>query len=94
MVVGPATVILLTKLFEKMFFLNSFFSNSRGPNEAVLVGSDQPRVNATTLTKGLYVFQLTAWDDSGVSASDNVTVNVLQRKFFFSSTAYCCLHIA
>lgn len=52
----------------------------RGPNAAVLIGNDEPRVNATGLTKGEYVFQLTAWDDSGVSGSDNVTVSVRQSK--------------
>lgn len=53
----------------------------RGPSDAVLNGSDQPQVNVTALTKGLYVFQLTAWDDSGVSGNDNVTVSVRQSKF-------------
>lgn len=51
-----------------------------GPNTAVLFGHDQPQVNVTSLTKGLYVFQLTAWDDSGVSGVDNVTVSVLQKE--------------
>ncbi|XP_046464140.1 dyslexia-associated protein KIAA0319-like protein [Daphnia pulex] len=51
-----------------------------GPNTATLVGNDQPQVNVTGLTKGLYVFQLTAWDDSGVSGIDNVSVSVLQKE--------------
>nr|CAG4650724.1 EOG090X00QS [Simocephalus serrulatus] len=52
----------------------------QGPSDAVLNGSDQPQVNVTALIKGLYVFQLTAWDDSGVSGNDNVTVSVRQRE--------------
>lgn len=52
----------------------------RGPNEAVLVGSDRPIVNATGLTKGEYVFRLTAWDDVGTSGNDTVNVKVIQSK--------------
>lgn len=46
----------------------------------MLVGNDQAQVNVTGLTKGMYVFQLTAWDDSGVNGFDNVSVSVLQSK--------------
>nr|CAG4643003.1 EOG090X00QS [Ilyocryptus agilis] len=52
----------------------------QGPNDAVLLVNDRPQVNATGLTKGQYVFQLTAWDESGASGNDTVSVTVLQKE--------------
>ena len=46
----------------------------------MLVGNGEAQVNVTGLKKGMYVFQLTAWDDSGVNGFDNVSVSVLQSK--------------
>nr|CAG4648482.1 EOG090X00QS [Polyphemus pediculus] len=51
-----------------------------GPNEAVLTGNEKPVVNASVLTKGIYVFQLTAWDGTGAHSNDTVTVTVTQRE--------------
>lgn len=68
-------------LYYLSFINNFIYSLFRGPNAAILLGSDLPRVNVTGLTKGEYLFQLTAWDDSGVSGSDNVTILVKQSKF-------------
>nr|CAG4636763.1 EOG090X00QS [Ceriodaphnia reticulata] len=80
----PSTWVILdgskSRAIDDIGIHKWLWTQLQGPNEAVLVGSDQPRVNATTLTKGQYVFQLTAWDDSGVSAADNVTVSVLQQE--------------
>jgi hypothetical protein len=58
-----------------------FVKFNRGPNAASLFGSDQPKVNVTGLTKGTYVFQLTAWDDSGANGNDTVVVTVIQSNF-------------
>ena len=56
----------------------------RGPNELVFSPSnDKAQVNATALTKGNYVFQLTAWNVAGFNSSDNVSVTVIQSKFYF-----------
>ncbi|XP_043247058.1 dyslexia-associated protein KIAA0319-like protein isoform X2 [Amphibalanus amphitrite] len=46
-----------------------------GPTTSKIVNSTQPVANATSLTRGLYVFRLTVWDDaSNSSALTNVTV--------------------
>lgn len=76
--VGPARVI--EWIWNVSTGILLLISNFRGPNTAVLFGNDKSQVNVTSLTKGLYVFQLTAWDDSGVSGIDNVTISVLQSK--------------
>jgi len=51
-----------------------------GPNEAVFGGSQLSKVNATGLTKGRYIFQLTAWNAAETKNNDTVTVTVLQKE--------------
>ena len=47
----------------------------------MLVGKEHPVVNATGLTKGQYIFQLTAWNTAGAQNNDTVSVTVLQSIF-------------
>ena len=54
------------------------FARCRGPNEASFVGNQLGTVNATGLTKGKYIFQLTAWDSAETKNNDTVTVIVQQ----------------
>lgn len=61
-----------------LFHDRSSMLQKRGPNAAVLDGADRPMANATGLTKGVYVFQLSVWNAAGASSSDNVTVTVQQ----------------
>ncbi|KAJ2945644.1 hypothetical protein O0L34_g471 [Tuta absoluta] len=51
-----------------------------GPNNATVLRYNESVANATSLTKGQYVFQLTVLDDNGNSAFDNVTVTVTQNE--------------
>ncbi|CAK1586989.1 unnamed protein product [Parnassius mnemosyne] len=51
-----------------------------GPTNSNIVGFNESIANATSLTKGQYVFSLTVLDDNGNSAFDNVTVTVTQNK--------------
>ena len=53
-------------------------NHCRGPNEAAFVGDQLGLVNATGLTKGKYIFQLTAWDSAETKNNDTVTVIVQQ----------------
>ena len=61
-------------------FLNCF--RCRGPNTADISGNQLNNINATGLTKGKYVFQLTACDAADVKNNDTVTVTVLQSNPF------------
>ena len=46
-----------------------------GPAAAKIVNATQPVANASSLTRGSYVFRLTVWDDaSNSTALANVTV--------------------
>ncbi|KPJ18756.1 Dyslexia-associated protein KIAA0319 [Papilio machaon] len=51
-----------------------------GPNNATVLRFNESVANATSLTKGQYVFSLTVLDDNGNSATKNVTVTVTQNK--------------
>lgn len=51
-----------------------------GPNTADISGNQLNNINATGLTKGKYVFQLTACDAADVKNNDTVTVTVLQKE--------------
>jgi hypothetical protein len=45
-----------------------------GPNEPTLTGANTASVTVTDLVAGTYVFKLTVTDDSGLTASDEMTV--------------------
>ncbi|CAK1555617.1 unnamed protein product [Leptosia nina] len=51
-----------------------------GPTNSNIIGFNETIANATTLTKGQYVFSLTVLDDNGNTATDNITVTVTQNK--------------
>ncbi|XP_026726314.1 dyslexia-associated protein KIAA0319 [Trichoplusia ni] len=51
-----------------------------GPTNSNIINFNESVANATSLTKGQYVFSLTVLDDNGNSAYDNVTVTVTQNK--------------
>jgi beta-glucosidase len=53
-----------------------------GPNSATLTGATTVNLNACGLIIGTYVFQLTVTDNSGVKATDNVSVIVLAAPDF------------
>nr|CAH0104636.1 unnamed protein product [Daphnia galeata] len=68
-----------SRAFDDIGIHKWLWTRLKGPNTAVLVGNGEAQVNVTGLKKGMYVFQLTAWDDSGVNGFDNVSVSVLQN---------------
>ena len=53
-----------------------------GPSTAHLSATDLVKVNATDLTKGFYIFQLTVWngDNNKKNSTANLTVTVLQNE--------------
>ncbi|XP_030385510.1 dyslexia-associated protein KIAA0319 [Scaptodrosophila lebanonensis] len=51
-----------------------------GPNNAVILKSNSSLANATSLTLGLYQFELTVSDENNNSASDTTWVKVVQER--------------
>ncbi|KAJ0174628.1 hypothetical protein K1T71_009736 [Dendrolimus kikuchii] len=51
-----------------------------GPTNSSIINFNESVANATSLTKGQYVFSLTVLDENGNSASGNITINVAQNK--------------
>ncbi|CAG4952006.1 unnamed protein product [Colias eurytheme] len=51
-----------------------------GPTNSNIINFNESIANATSLTKGQYVFSLTVLDDNGNTATKNVTVTVTQNK--------------
>lgn len=55
-------------------------ASSRGPSQAVLVNIDKATGTATKLERGSYAFRLNVTDDSGLSSSAILGVNVTRSK--------------
>ncbi|XP_053610675.1 dyslexia-associated protein KIAA0319 [Plodia interpunctella] len=51
-----------------------------GPTNSSIINFNESVANATSLTKGEYMFSLTVLDDNGNTASDNVSVTVTQNQ--------------
>ncbi|XP_059616383.1 dyslexia-associated protein KIAA0319-like protein [Phlebotomus argentipes] len=51
-----------------------------GPSTASIVNANATLANATVLTLGSYVFEVTVVDENGNNATDQVTVKVIQEK--------------
>ncbi|XP_055375563.1 dyslexia-associated protein KIAA0319-like protein isoform X2 [Condylostylus longicornis] len=56
------------------------WNQKSGPNEAVIENANNSVANATSLTIGLYEFELLVTDENNNSASDSVFVTVVQEK--------------
>ncbi|GAB3163293.1 PKD domain-containing protein [Telluribacter humicola] len=52
------------------------WSQQSGPNTATLTGANQATMSASNLVAGTYVFRLTATDNLGATAYDEVTITV------------------
>ncbi len=57
--------------------VSKIWTQSSGPNTASIVSPTALTTNVTGLIKGTYVFSLSATDNSGLSSSDLVTIQVL-----------------
>ncbi|CAG9564693.1 unnamed protein product [Danaus chrysippus] len=51
-----------------------------GPTNSNIINYNESVANATSLTKGQYIFELTVLDDNGNSATDEVMITVTQNK--------------
>nr|CAG4642290.1 EOG090X00QS [Evadne anonyx] len=78
----PLNWVLLdgSKSLDVARFKKLTWKQLEGPNEPTFVGNQLGSVNATGLTKGKYIFQLTAWDAAETKDSDNITVTVQQKE--------------
>ncbi|XP_026472813.1 dyslexia-associated protein KIAA0319-like protein [Ctenocephalides felis] len=56
------------------------WSQVSGPSNSIILKNNESLANATSLTIGTYIMQLTVTDNSGNKASDTMTVTVLQTQ--------------
>lgn len=69
-----------TKSYDDIGISQWEWKQVNGPSLAKIENADQPQAVATGLTKGVYVFQLTVYDDKKATNSKTVTITVKQSK--------------
>ncbi|CAD7078937.1 unnamed protein product [Hermetia illucens] len=78
----PLTWVTLngSKSTDDIRVTNYYWRQKSGPNTATIINANSAVANATSLTLGLYVFELVVSDENQNNSSDTVWIKVIQEK--------------